>query len=996
MNIQNLNKAIPDIHKKYAEKLQALMAKIEIDSSKGKSESEMKVLKALSFAMTSTLIGAAGLVAGSATVPILSAALGVGVVSLGKAMYHANVERTLSEKVDKLKEDYESGELEKELNKVSLWEKVKEAARQTLLSAKVAEQTNIAAPELKTDSESIKLQATPEARNTPVISATEPSTAVERSTSETIEQSLNPVMPLSHENTANNDQTTQVPGGVQAIDSNLTQNDIDKTNLRAVEKNSNDLTVVPLNELDELTARELVSEDLASFAKIKDPSERYFAAVALSDNAKNQSAYKDELQSQDPQASKEIASAYVENERRIEAKENRKTAELQGFSELTTTAESPESIPTGVKAIDPAIEANENPNAQQDLNFNISETNNSRINQDDIDKASLRAIEKNNDGLIVVPVNALDSTTAREMVSEDLISLAQIKGSTERHFAAVAIGDNARNQSAYKDELQSQDPQVEKELTAANKENERRSAEKEDRKEAELQGYNESAVTAESPELIQTGDKATDPAIKANQAPNPKQDANISETNDSRLFQLDIDKVSLRAIEKNSNDLTVVPLNELDQSTAREMVSEDLISLAQIKGSTERHFAAVAIGDNAKNQSAYQDELQSQDPQAEKEISAAYEEKEPRIAAKENRKAAELQGISELTAPAESPDLIQTVDKAIDPALDINKAPIATLVISQETLDRLAATRAQDSAVARVTLQLNTVEPNLEKEQHKLAGEGEANRSAWLKKAEEAKVSQANIETPKTENILNSDETFTAGDSVKVKPVIPAEIESQYHQKGDKFYHPKTPELVAFEDKGNKLETKSDSQNISLSLVQIAQARGWNEIKISGSEKFRQEVWLEASVRGMAVKGYTPNEADKAQVNKRISEIKPNQVENVATVFADAKKPTPPEKVQTEIADSKYKRMADAIAKEPTIEALKKYPELAGAVAVAVAIDKQAQAAGMTPEQRAIGAAYVREKLANSIERGDIPPPVIIRVPVEVKREASEDIEVTR
>ena len=178
--------------------------------------------------------------------------------------------------------------------------------------------------------------------------------------------------------------------------------------------------------------------------------------------------------------------------------------------------------------------------------------------------------------------------------------------------------------------------------------------------------------------------------------------------------------------------------------------------------------------------------------------------------------------------------------------------------------------------------------------------------------------------------------------------------------------------------------------------MQIAQARGWNEIKISGSEKFRQEVWLEASVRGMAVKGYTPNEADKAQVNKRISEIKPNQVENVATVFADAKKPTPPEKVQTEIADSKYKRMADAFAKEPTIEALKKYPELAGAVAVAVAIDKQAQAAGMTPEQRAIGAAYVREKLANSIERGDIPPPVIIRVPVEVKREASEDIEVTR
>ena len=84
---------------------------------------------------------------------------------------------------------------------------------------------------------------------------------------------------------------------------------------------------------------------------------------------------------------------------------------------------------------------------------------------------------------------------------------------------------------------------------------------------------------------------------------------------------------------------------------------------------------------------------------------------------------------------------------------------------------------------------------------------------------------------------------------------------------------------------------------------------------------------------------------------------------------------------------AEFKRMAMAFGSEGFADVLKKYPQLAGAVAVAVAIDKQAQEAGMTPEQRAVGATYVREKLANSIERGQIPPDVTIRVPVEVKRE---------
>lgn len=83
-------------------------------------------------------------------------------------------------------------------------------------------------------------------------------------------------------------------------------------------------------------------------------------------------------------------------------------------------------------------------------------------------------------------------------------------------------------------------------------------------------------------------------------------------------------------------------------------------------------------------------------------------------------------------------------------------------------------------------------------------------------------------------------------------------------------------------------------------------------------------------------------------------------------------------------ADSaaEFKRMAAAFANESAADALKKYPQLAGAVAVAAAIDKQMEIAGRTPEERAIGAAHVHQKLTNSIERGEIPPPVTIRTQV--------------
>ena len=65
--------------------------------------------------------------------------------------------------------------------------------------------------------------------------------------------------------------------------------------------------------------------------------------------------------------------------------------------------------------------------------------------------------------------------------------------------------------------------------------------------------------------------------------------------------------------------------------------------------------------------------------------------------------------------------------------------------------------------------------------------------------------------------------------------------------------------------------------------------------------------------------------------------------------------------------------MAESFAKEPPAEAVKKYPELAGAYATVAAIDKKAEADGLDINQRAVVSNKARKLITDRIELGDIP-----------------------
>jgi hypothetical protein len=90
---------------------------------------------------------------------------------------------------------------------------------------------------------------------------------------------------------------------------------------------------------------------------------------------------------------------------------------------------------------------------------------------------------------------------------------------------------------------------------------------------------------------------------------------------------------------------------------------------------------------------------------------------------------------------------------------------------------------------------------------------------------------------------------------------------------------------VAFIESTFKLATDTNSPSVARSMVDVAQARNWKGLRVSGSEDFRRLVWLEASVRGVKAIGYEPNPADldvlrREQQARQTNRIEPTQAES--------------------------------------------------------------------------------------------------------------------
>ena len=298
--------------------------------------------------------------------------------------------------------------------------------------------------------------------------------------------------------------------------------------------------------------------------------------------------------------------------------------------------------------------------------------------------------------------------------------------------------------------------------------------------------------------------------------------------------------------------------------------------------------------------------------------------------------------------------------------------------VDRETLTRLAELRHADALTQQTAKQLlgptdKTVDPELangiERDPDKARARADIERNdaeayAWVERQKKARLMRAEpAETAPIEaavvadrqaqqtrpaESIDKESTFSSPNARAL--IVPPELGSKYVRDGDKFYHQANRKSVAFVDRGDRLDTPSSAPKMAETLVRIAEARGWEDLRVLGTEGFRREVWLEASVRGIHVNGYKPSELDKADLERR------------NTFTRD---------------QNSIEVRSEAFQKLPPVEGVKRDPTLASAYGAEAAAKLFAER--LHPENRAAFIQSVRDDITHKLERNE---PIAIKLKV--------------
>jgi Large polyvalent protein-associated domain 7 len=171
---------------------------------------------------------------------------------------------------------------------------------------------------------------------------------------------------------------------------------------------------------------------------------------------------------------------------------------------------------------------------------------------------------------------------------------------------------------------------------------------------------------------------------------------------------------------------------------------------------------------------------------------------------------------------------------------------------------------------------------------------------------------------------------------IKRAPVTMGDLtvgRTEYRFRGD-------TSRVAFTESTFRLATDTNSPSVARSMVDVAQARNWQALRVSGNEDFKRMVWLEASVRGVKALGYEPNPGDM-QVLKQAQEARlVNRIEPARDATPDKPASTPTSEKAS--ARGGGGRKAVLVAIEALLVA-KRVPEKQREAVMAAAADKLAQ-----------------------------------------------------
>jgi Large polyvalent protein-associated domain 7 len=144
-------------------------------------------------------------------------------------------------------------------------------------------------------------------------------------------------------------------------------------------------------------------------------------------------------------------------------------------------------------------------------------------------------------------------------------------------------------------------------------------------------------------------------------------------------------------------------------------------------------------------------------------------------------------------------------------------------------------------------------------------------------------VSKIDAQAERAAQVLRLEAALSDRYLIKRAPVTVGDLtigRTEYRFKGD-------TSRVAFTESTFRLATDTNSPSVARSMVDVAEARNWRGLRVSGNEDFKRMVWLEASVRGVKALGYEPNLADLDLLRKERESRLINRIELVRDAAPD-------------------------------------------------------------------------------------------------------------
>ena len=146
---------------------------------------------------------------------------------------------------------------------------------------------------------------------------------------------------------------------------------------------------------------------------------------------------------------------------------------------------------------------------------------------------------------------------------------------------------------------------------------------------------------------------------------------------------------------------------------------------------------------------------------------------------------------------------------------------------------------------------------------------------AALAVAPEALVAKIDADAERAARVVRLEVALNERYVIKRAPVKLGEVtlgQTEYRYRGD-------TSRVAFTESTFRLSTDNNNPSVARSMVDVAEARNWKALRVSGNEDFKRMVWLEASLRGVKALGYEPQQADQELLRREREARSINRIE---------------------------------------------------------------------------------------------------------------------